>query len=116
MGHCGNAGRSFGSFNRGPAAPFMQLGRMAKPWSACVKPAAGRATQVAAMVITALLALVWVYFGVLYLIRNPGESRTVTQDLGYPLYLIPLIGGVPLYFVCLKTLHDPKQVVDSVVK
>jgi uncharacterized membrane protein len=57
------------------------------------KPAAGRAPQIAAMVITVFLAFVWVYFGILYLIRDPGECRIVTQDLGYPLYIIPLIGG-----------------------
>jgi uncharacterized membrane protein len=57
-----------------------------------MKPATGRATQVAAILITALLALVWVYFGILYLVRDPGECRIVNQDLGYPLYLIPLIG------------------------
>jgi uncharacterized membrane protein len=57
-----------------------------------MKPATGRAIQVAAMVITALLALIWVYFGILYLIRDPGECRIVNQDLGYPLYIIPLIG------------------------
>jgi uncharacterized membrane protein YphA (DoxX/SURF4 family) len=57
------------------------------------KPArASRATQIAAMVITALLAFIWVYFGVLYLLRDPGECRIVNQDLGYPLYIIPLIG------------------------
>jgi uncharacterized membrane protein len=57
-----------------------------------MKPATGRATQITAMVITALLALIWVYFGILYLTRDPGECRIVNQDLGYPLYLIPLIG------------------------
>ncbi len=57
-----------------------------------MKPVTGRATQVAAMVITALLALIWVYFGILYLIRDLGECRIVNHDLGYPLYLIPLIG------------------------
>ena len=57
------------------------------------KPAqAGRATQIAAMAITGLLAFIWVYFGVLYLIHDPGEWRVVNQELGYPLYIIPLIG------------------------
>ncbi|MGB8353077.1 MAG: DoxX family protein [Chthoniobacteraceae bacterium] len=56
------------------------------------KPAAGRATQIAAMVVTGLLALIWVYFGRLYLIHDPGESGIVTQKLGYPRYIIPLIG------------------------
>jgi uncharacterized membrane protein len=55
-------------------------------------PAARRATQIAAIVITSLLAFIWVYFGVLYLTRDPGECRIVSQDLGYPIYIIPLIG------------------------
>src|SRR5271165_4054700 len=57
------------------------------------KPAgAGRATQIAAMVITGLVAVIWVYFGRLYLIHDPGEWRIANQQLGYPLYIIPLIG------------------------
>jgi uncharacterized membrane protein len=52
----------------------------------------GRATQIAAMVITGLVAFVWVYFGRLYLIHDPGEWRIANQQLGYPLYIIPLIG------------------------
>jgi uncharacterized membrane protein YphA (DoxX/SURF4 family) len=57
------------------------------------KPArAGRATQIVAMVITGLVALIWVYFGRLYLIHDPGEWRIANQQLGYPLYIIPLIG------------------------
>ena len=44
------------------------------------------------MVITGLLAFIWVYFGRLYLIRDPGEFKIVNQELGYPLYIIPLIG------------------------
>jgi uncharacterized membrane protein YphA (DoxX/SURF4 family) len=57
------------------------------------KPArAGRATQIAAMVITGLIAVVWVYFGRLYLIHDPGEWRIAHQQLGYPVYIIPLIG------------------------
>jgi uncharacterized membrane protein len=57
------------------------------------KPArAGRANQIAAMVITGLVAFIWVYFGRLYLIRDPGEWRIANQQLGYPLYIIPLIG------------------------
>ena len=128
------------------------------------KPArAGRATQIAAMVITGLVALIWVYFGRLYLIHDPDEWRIANQQLGYPLYIIPLIGvthilggvgllipnvprltewvyaglaidlllafyshlngggstwrsdsrhGVRLCFVCIKTLHAGKQVVD----
>ena len=57
------------------------------------KPAqTGRATQLAAMGITALVAIIWVYFGRLYLIHDPGEWRIANQQLGYPLYIIPLIG------------------------
>jgi uncharacterized membrane protein len=51
------------------------------------KPArAGRATQIAAMVITGLVARR------LYLIHDPDEWRIANQQLGYPLYIIPLIG------------------------
>lgn len=53
---------------------------------------AGRATQIVAMGITSLVALVWVYFGRLYLIHDPGEWRIANQQLGYPIYIIPLIG------------------------
>jgi uncharacterized membrane protein YphA (DoxX/SURF4 family) len=53
---------------------------------------AGRATQIAAMVTTGLVAFMWVYFGRLYLIHDPGEWRVANQQLGYPLYIIPLIG------------------------
>ena len=53
---------------------------------------AGRATQIAAMVITSLVAVMWVYFGRLYLIHDPGEWRIANQQLGYPLYIIPLLG------------------------
>jgi uncharacterized membrane protein YphA (DoxX/SURF4 family) len=53
---------------------------------------AGRATQIAAMVITGLVAFIWVYFGRLYLVRDPDEWRIASQQLGYPLYIIPLIG------------------------
>ncbi|HWE84328.1 MAG TPA: DoxX family protein [Terracidiphilus sp.] len=53
---------------------------------------AGRATQIAAMVITGIVAFMWLYFGRLYLIHDPGEWRIANQQLGYPLYIIPLIG------------------------
>ena len=53
---------------------------------------AGRATQIAAMVITFVVALIWVYFGGLYLIGDPGEWRVANQQLRYPLYIVPLIG------------------------
>ncbi|HEY2467349.1 MAG TPA: DoxX family protein [Terracidiphilus sp.] len=52
----------------------------------------GRATQIAATVITGLVAFIWMYFGRLYLIHDPGEWRIANQQLGYPLYIIPLIG------------------------
>ena len=53
---------------------------------------AGRAIQIAAMAITGLVAVIWVYFGRLYLIHDPGEWRIANQQLGYPLYIIPLLG------------------------
>ena len=53
---------------------------------------AGRATQIAAMLTTGIVAFMWVYFGRLYLIHDPGEWRIANQQLGYPLYIIPLIG------------------------
>ena len=57
------------------------------------KPAReGRAIQIAAMVTTGIVAFMWVYFGRLYLIHDPGEWRIAKQQLGYPLYIIPLIG------------------------
>ena len=57
------------------------------------KPArAGQATQIAAMVTTGIVAFMWVYFGRLYLIHDPGEWTIAHQQLGYPPYIIPLIG------------------------
>jgi len=53
---------------------------------------AGRAIQVAGMVTTGIVAFMWMYFGRLYLIHDPGEWRIANQQLGYPLYIIPLIG------------------------
>ncbi len=53
---------------------------------------AGRATQIAAMAITGLVVGSFVYFGRLYQIHDPGEWRIANQQLGYPLYIIPLIG------------------------
>jgi hypothetical protein len=77
------------------------------------KPApAGRATQIAAMVITGLVAFVWVYFGRLYLIHDPGEWKIANQQLGYPLYIIPLIGvthilgGVGLLIPNMRRLNE----------
>ncbi|MGA7523687.1 MAG: DoxX family protein [Acidobacteriaceae bacterium] len=54
---------------------------------------AGRATQIGAMAITGLVACIWVYYGRLFLIHDPGEWRIAHQQLGYPLYIIPLIGA-----------------------
>ena len=59
------------------------------------KPArarAGLATQIAAMAITGLVVVSFVYFGRLYLTHDPGEWRIANQQLGYPLYIIPLLG------------------------
>ena len=53
---------------------------------------AGRTTQIAGMVTTILVAFMWMYFGRLYLIHDPVEWRIVNQQLGYPLYIVPLIG------------------------
>jgi uncharacterized membrane protein len=53
---------------------------------------AGRATQIAATVITGIVAVMWIYFGRLYLIHDPEEWRIANQQLGYPLYIIPFIG------------------------
>jgi hypothetical protein len=44
---------------------------------------AGRATQIAALVITGRVGFIWVYFGRLYLIRDPGEWKIASQQLGY---------------------------------
>jgi hypothetical protein len=53
---------------------------------------AGRAIQIAAMAITGLVAVSCLYFGRLYLIHDPGEWSIANQQLGYPLYIIPLLG------------------------
>jgi Transcriptional regulator, AbiEi antitoxin, Type IV TA system len=44
---------------------------------------AGRATQIAAMATTGLVAFMWLYFGRLYLIHDPEEWRIANQQLGY---------------------------------
>jgi hypothetical protein len=69
-------------FNRKKRSAYM------KDENTMDKPATGRAIQIAAMVVTVLLAFIWVYFGTLYLIHDPGEWRIVNQELGYPLYII----------------------------
>ena len=48
----------------------------------------------AAMAITVVVAFVWLYFGRLYLIHDAGEGKVANQQLGYPLYIIPLIGVI----------------------
>lgn len=53
---------------------------------------AGRAVQIAAMVTTSIVAFMWMYFGRLYLIHDPGEWKIANQQLGYPSYIVPLIG------------------------
>ena len=58
---------------------------------------AGRATQIAAMITTGLVAFMWMYFGRLYLIHDPGEWKIASQQLGYPLYIIPLIGMTHIF-------------------
>jgi hypothetical protein len=73
-------------FNRNKRIAYM------RDENAMDKPAAGRAIQIAATVITGLLAVILVYFGILYLIHDPGEWRIVNRELGYPLYIVPLIG------------------------
>ncbi len=57
------------------------------------KPArAARAIQIASMATTGLVVVSFVYFGRLYLIHDTGEWRIANQQLGYPLYIIPLLG------------------------
>ncbi len=53
---------------------------------------ADRAIQTVAMIITGIVAIMWLYFGRLYLIHDPGEWQIATQQLRYPLYIVPLIG------------------------
>ena len=57
---------------------------------------ASRATQIAATVTTGVVAFMWVYFGRVYLIHDPGVWRIANQQLGYTLYIIPLIGVTSL--------------------
>lgn len=44
------------------------------------------------MIITGLVAFIWMYFGSLYLRHDPDEWRIANQGLRYPAYIIPLIG------------------------
>ena len=43
---------------------------------------AGGATQIAALISTGVVAVMWVYFGRLYLIHDPEEWRIANQQLG----------------------------------
>jgi uncharacterized membrane protein YphA (DoxX/SURF4 family) len=80
-------------FERSIAYPKKRIALNMKTELAIDKSARpGRATQIAAMVVTGLVAFIWVYFGSLYLIHDPGEWRIAHQQLGYPIYIIPLIG------------------------
>ena len=56
------------------------------------RASANRSIEIAAAVVTGLVAIVWVYFGRLFLIHDPGEWGIANRQLGYPLYIIPLIG------------------------
>ena len=42
----------------------------------------GRATQIAAIVTTGIVACMWMYFGLLYLIHDPEDWRIANQQLG----------------------------------
>jgi uncharacterized membrane protein YphA (DoxX/SURF4 family) len=44
------------------------------------------------MITTGNVAFMWMHFGRLYLIHDPGEWKIANQQLGYPLYIVPLIG------------------------
>ena len=44
------------------------------------------------MVTTILVAFMWMYVGRLYLVHDPVEWSIVNQQLGHPLYIIPLMG------------------------
>ena len=56
-----------------------------------------RTMQIATMGTTGLVACMWAYFGRLYLIHDPAEWRIANQQLGYPFYIIPLIGVTHIF-------------------
>lgn len=52
---------------------------------------AGRGARIAARIITTLLTAIWVFFGVQYF-GNKETIAAIHNQLGYPLYIIPVIG------------------------
>ena len=96
LGATGGTGRLIVRFHLAKGHPIVSAREdllMMKAEQTTDKPMrAGRATQIASMVITGIVSFMWVYFGRLYLIHDPGEWRIANQQLGYPLHLIPLIG------------------------
>lgn len=55
------------------------------------KPETGRGTILTARIITALLTLIWIFFGAQYF-GNKETIAAIHSQLGYPLYIIPVIG------------------------
>jgi uncharacterized membrane protein YphA (DoxX/SURF4 family) len=53
---------------------------------------AGRGTQIAARIFATLLAGIWVFFGIRIVSGNLAVVEDYHVHLGYPLYIIPLIG------------------------
>jgi uncharacterized membrane protein YphA (DoxX/SURF4 family) len=53
---------------------------------------ARRGTQIAARIFAILLACIWVFFGIRIVSGNLEVVEEYHFDLGYPLYIIPLIG------------------------
>lgn len=47
--------------------------------------------RTAARILTGLLTFIWVFFGIQYFI-DPETTRVIVGQLGYPLYVVPLIG------------------------
>ncbi len=50
-----------------------------------------RGTRIAARIITSLLTLIWIFFGTQYF-GNKETIDAIHGHLGYPLYIIPVIG------------------------
>lgn len=55
-------------------------------------PRSGLATRVATWGVTGILAAILVFFGALYLAHNAQVYQVIHGRLGYPLYIIPVIG------------------------
>lgn len=55
------------------------------------KPEASKTTRIAARVLTTLLTIIWIFFGTQYF-GNPETIAAINHQLGYPLYIIPVIG------------------------